>query len=154
MGVARDRVDHDPLAMQYVLALGDRDIVEQRNRLRLQIVDAEIPARRLVLGKDRDAAARLDSANVLLARRHRPCLLRLLLRLLLLLRRWLLRLLLLPLGLGRIGGGARLGPVEHNELLAFDRRIALHDLHVAGKGRHLFLVPHFKGSRVDLIGWS
>ena len=64
--------------------------------------------------------------------------------------RLLLRLLLLPLGLGRIGGSARLGPVEHNELLAFDRRIALHDLHVAGKGRHLFLVPHFKGSRVDL----
>ena len=68
MGVARDRVDHDPLAMQYVLALGDRDIMEQRNRLRLhnQIVDAEIPARRLILGNDRDAAARLDSANVLL----------------------------------------------------------------------------------------
>src|ERR1700720_2632805 len=104
MGIAGDRVDHDPLAMQYVLALSDRDIVEQRNRLRLQIVDAEIPARRLILGKDRDAAARLDSANVLLAHRHRPCLLLLLLRLLLLLllRRWLLRLLLLPLGLGRI----------------------------------------------------
>src|SRR5262249_40051004 len=112
MGVAGDRVDHDPLAMQYVLALSDRDIVEQRNRLRLQIVDTEIAACRLILGDHRDAAARLDPANVLLARRHRPCLMRLLRLLRLwLLRLWLLRLLLLALGLRRIGRSARLGPV-------------------------------------------
>src|SRR6516165_7536454 len=102
MGVARDGVDHDPLAMQYVLALSDRDIMDERNRLRLQIVDAAIAACRLILGNHRDTAKRLDPANVLLARRQRPCLLRLLLLCLWLLRLLLLCLLLLCLWLLRL----------------------------------------------------
>src|SRR6516225_9878927 len=106
MGVARDGVDHDPLAMQYVLALSDRDIVDERNRFRLQIIDAAIAACRLIFGNHGDTAERLDPANVLLARRHRTCLLRLLL-----LRLGLLRLVLLPLGLGSISRSARLGPI-------------------------------------------
>jgi hypothetical protein len=49
-----------------------------------------------------------------------------------------------------IGRSARLGPVERDQFLAFDRGVALHDLHVARKGRHLFLVAHFEGGRIDL----
>ena len=67
MGVAGHRVDHDPFAVQYVLALADHDISGQRDRLLLQIVDAEIAARILVLGDDGDAAARLDPADILRA---------------------------------------------------------------------------------------
>jgi len=103
-----------PLAMQHVLALGDRDIARQCNGLLLQIVNAEIAARRLILGNDSDAAARLDPANVLRTRRHCTGLLLLRLLCLLLLRLWLLRLLLLPLSLGCTGRGTRLGPVEHD----------------------------------------
>ena len=44
VGVAGRRIDDDPLAVQDVLALADDDISGQRNRLLLEIVDAEVAA--------------------------------------------------------------------------------------------------------------
>src|SRR5277367_1273177 len=61
MGVAAHGIDHDPIAVQDVLALADHDISGQRNGLLLEIVDAEVAARILVLGGDGDAAPCLDS---------------------------------------------------------------------------------------------
>src|SRR5271163_3181434 len=74
MGVSAHGVDDDPLAMQDVLALADNNISGQRNRFFLQVVDAEVAARILVLGGDGNAAARLDPANVLRSLRHCPLL--------------------------------------------------------------------------------
>ena len=69
-GGAGYRVDHDPFAMNDVLALADHDIAAQRDGLGLQVIDAKIAARILVLGDDGDAAARFDAADVLRVLRH------------------------------------------------------------------------------------
>src|ERR1700722_7950637 len=140
--VAAHGVDHDALAVDDVLALADHDIAGQRDGLGNQVVDAEIAAGVLILGDDGDAAARFDAPDILCAfgscrRRGRfgvrfgvgRCVLR---------------------AAGLLLRDADLLAVEHDQLLAFHRGIALHHLNVAGEGRLLLLVAHFQRRRFDL----
>src|ERR1700720_479286 len=134
-GVAGHGVDHDTLAVDDVLALADHDITGQGDGFGNEVIDAEIAAGILVLGDDGDAAARFDAPDILCAFRSRQ-------------RR---------LGVGSWSAGlcttladADLLAVEHHQLLAFHRGIALHHLNVAGEGRCLVFVAHFQRRRFDL----
>src|SRR5262245_66230809 len=62
-------VDHDPFAMDDVLTLTDHDIAAQRNRFGLEVVNAEIAARDLILGEEGQGAARFNGAASLRAMR-------------------------------------------------------------------------------------
>src|SRR5579871_4426191 len=70
MGIPRRRIDDYAVAVQNVLALADHHVAGQGYGLFLQVVNAEVAAGILVLGDHRDAAARLDAANILRALRH------------------------------------------------------------------------------------
>src|SRR5580704_8499843 len=138
-GVSGHGVDHDALAVDDVLALADHDIAGQRDGLGKEVIDAEIAAGVLILGDDGDAAARLDAPDVLRAFGPGQCRRR------------------SRLGVGRRSAAlctslsdADLLAVEHDQLLALHRGVALHHLNVAGERRHLALVAHFQRRRFDL----
>ena len=56
-----------------------------------------------------------------------------------------------PFGAAGAGvGRRRAGIVEHHQRFRGHGGVALHDLHIAGEGRFLFLVAHFERGRLDL----
>src|SRR5215469_1446158 len=128
-------VDHDPFAVDDVLALTDHDIAAQGDGLGFEIVNAEVAARALVFGEDGHSAARLNAPDVLGA---------------------------FAAAKGRLAGhcggcfaATRLAnpdflAVKDNQAAAAHRGVALHDLDIAGEGRGFAFVVNFERGGLDL----